>query len=51
MFFDKNSTLIDHITDDDSEIKPGDTLFAQLDCYEDEYDHVEVYFTGRASKH
>ena len=39
-----NST---YITDSDSEIKPGKTLSAQLDVFDD-FDHVEFYMTGRS---
>lgn len=35
-----------YITDDDSEIKPGKTIAADIDSYED-YDEVKVYITGR----
>ncbi|WP_026498608.1 hypothetical protein [Butyrivibrio sp. WCD2001] len=37
-----------YITDDDSMIKPGATISAQLDCYQD-FDHVECYLTGRST--
>ncbi len=53
LFFDENNDVLryesTYITDDDYEIKIGDTLSGQLDCYKG-YDHVEVYFTGRANK-
>ena len=53
LFFDENNNVIweseDYITDDELKIKPNDTLSVQLDCYKG-YDHVEVYFTGRAGK-
>lgn len=53
LFFDKDGKLLnydsDYITDDDFEIKVGDTLSLQLNCYE-KYDHAEVYLTGRASE-
>ena len=52
LFFDANENVISYtstyITDNDSEIKPGATLSAQLDIYGQAYDHVEVYFTGRS---
>lgn len=52
LFFDASGNIVDtaenYIVDDDSEIKPGATLSAQLDTY-DSFDHVEVYMTGRAS--
>ena len=35
-----------YVVDGDSEIKPGATLSKQLDTYE-EFDTVEIYFTGR----
>lgn len=53
LFFDEGNNLLGYestyIVDDDSEIKVGDTLSGQLDCYKG-YDHVELYFTGRAYK-
>lgn len=53
LFFDENNNVIweseDYITDDELKIKPNDTLSVQLDCQKG-YDHVEVYFTGRAGK-
>lgn len=53
LFFDANHNIIhtdsNYVTDSDSEIKPGATLSAQLDIYDGNYDHVEVYLTGRAS--
>ena len=52
LFFDVNNTVISHtstyLTDDDSEIKPGKSITAQLDSFKD-YDHVEVYLTGRST--
>lgn len=52
LFFDAAGHVIEHsssyITDNDSEIKPGATLSAQLDIYGKDYDHAEVYFTGRS---
>lgn len=51
LFFDANNKVIKtasgYVVDDDSEIKPGKTLVEQLDAY-CTFDHVEVYFTGRA---
>ena len=41
-----NST---YFTDDDSELKPGATISKQIDSYED-FDRIEFYMTGRASK-
>ncbi|MBR2996446.1 MAG: hypothetical protein IKF45_07015 [Lachnospiraceae bacterium] len=35
-----------YFDDDDSELKPGDTISKQLTIYQD-YDRAEVYFTGR----
>lgn len=53
LFFDKDGKLLnytsDYITDDDFEIKAGDTLSLQLNCYK-KYDHAEVYLTGRYSE-
>ena len=53
LFFDANHEIIHtdstYVVDSDSEIKPGATLSAQLDIYKGNYDHVEVYLTGRAS--
>lgn len=50
LFF-RGDTLVYHDTgytiDDDSELKPGKTISAEADCYED-YDSVQVYLTGRA---
>ena len=52
IFLDGNNKVVsytsDYITDGDSELKPGQSLSAQLDCYES-FDHVECYLTGRAS--
>lgn len=52
LFFDAAGNVIAHssgyVTDNDSEIKPGATLSAQLDIYGQVYDHAEVYFTGRS---
>ena len=52
LFFDAVGKVIAHsssyVTDNDSEIKPGATLSAQLDIYGQNYDHAEVYFTGRS---
>lgn len=36
----------EYFTDDDYEIKPGNTMTKQLDSYED-FDNVEIYLTGR----
>ena len=50
LFFDGAGNVCDHdstyVTDGDSEIKPGATLSAQLDTYED-YATVACYLTGR----
>lgn len=50
IFLDANNNVVKYdstyITDNDSEIKSGATLSAQLDSYES-FDHVEVYLTGR----
>ncbi len=49
LFFLKDE-LVDYedsyFTDDDSEIKPGDTISNQLTTYED-YDSIEFYLDGR----
>ena len=53
LFFDVDGNVLrtsyKYVTDDDSEIKPDATLSVQLDCYKGNYDHAEVYLTGRAS--
>lgn len=50
VLFYKNGELVNfdwtYFTDDDSEIKPGDTIIQELHCY-GEFDSHEVYFTGR----
>lgn len=52
LFFDANNKVIYHdstyVTDNDSEIKPGATLTTQLSVRYKDYDHVELYFTGRS---
>ena len=52
LFFDVNNAIIRHewtyMVDNDSEIKPGKSITAQLDSFK-EYDHVEVYLTGRST--
>lgn len=52
LFMDANDKVIQYastyITDSDSEIKPGKTRTAQLDCYGEPYDHVLVALTGRS---
>ena len=54
LFLDSDNNIIkydaNYITDDDCEIKIGDTLSKQFDSYK-EYDHVEVYFVGKADKY
>nr|MCR4746255.1 FxLYD domain-containing protein [Lachnospiraceae bacterium] len=51
LFFDAEGNVVSYassyITDDDSELKPGAALSAQLDSYSD-FDHVECYLTGRS---
>ena len=37
-----------YFTDDDNEIKPGETIMEEMDCYE-HYDSIKVYLTGRRS--
>ena len=53
LFFDASGHLVDsdytYIIDNENVIKPGVTLTKQLDTYDD-FDYVEVYFTGRAGK-
>ena len=39
----------DFFTDDDFEIKPGDTLTEDFECY-DSFDSYEVYFTGQRDR-
>ncbi len=52
LFF-KNGKLVDYdwgyFVDDDSEIKPGQTISKQLDTYES-FDSIQFYMTGRGSK-
>lgn len=54
LFFDANDNIVyvteNYITDNDSEIKPGATLTAQLESY-DPFDHVKWVLTGRHSKY
>ena len=38
-----------YFTNDNSEISPGETISEQLTAYED-FDRIEFYMTGRASK-
>lgn len=52
LFFNGNQVVgFDHnyFTDEDSEIKPGQSITKELDCYES-YDSYIIYFTGRANK-
>ncbi len=53
LFFDSNHEIIhtdsNYVVDSDSEIKSGATLSSQLNIYDGDYDHVEVYLTGRGS--
>lgn len=50
LFFDENNNVVyyssNYITDNDSEIKPGATLYEQIESYKS-FDHVKVYYTGR----
>ncbi len=52
LFFDSHGNIVNYestyVTDNDSEIKCGTTLSAQLDIYGRSYDHVDVYFTGQS---
>lgn len=51
LFMDADNNVVryssTYLTDINNEIKPGDTLYAQLDSY-DSYDHALVYLTGRS---
>ncbi len=51
LFMDAGNNIVrvdsKYVTDGDSEIKPGATLSAQLDC-RDDFDHVICYLTGRS---
>jgi hypothetical protein len=53
LFFDANDQIVStdftYFTDNDSEIKPGESISGQLSSYE-AFDHVEYYLDGRASK-
>lgn len=53
LFFDADGNVVgeesNYFTDDDSEIKPGDTILKEFECY-DKFDSVEVYLTGRHSE-
>ena len=50
MLFFNGDTLVDHassyFTDDDYELKSGETISKEMKCYEP-YDSYKVYFTGR----
>lgn len=39
-----------YCVDDDSELKPGDSISKDLDCYGSDFDTVEIYFSGRKNK-
>ena len=51
LFMDADNNVVryasTYLTDVDNEIKPGETLYGQLDSY-DSYDHALVYLTGRS---
>ena len=51
LFFDAEGNMVgfssNYFTDDDSEIKPGESITKEMDFYGQSYDHTEVYFTGR----
>lgn len=51
LFMDANNNIVDYannyITDDNGELKPGDTISAQFNCG-GEFDHIECYFDGRS---
>ena len=50
MLFFNGGKLVDHasnyFTDDDYELKPGETISKEMNCYEP-YDSYKVYFLGR----
>lgn len=50
LFFDADGNVVrgdsTYFTDNDSEIKPGASITKELSSFH-EFDHVEVYFTGR----
>lgn len=52
LFFDADNKLVayetQYITDNDFELKPGESLTVQLDARKD-FDHVECYLTGRST--
>lgn len=39
-----------YITDNDNEIKPGKTLLQEFNAYRTQFDSIQVFFTGRATK-
>ena len=51
LFMDASDNVVyyssTYLTDGDSEIKPGASIAEQIESYED-FDHVEVFFTGRS---
>ncbi len=53
LFFDQDNNIVGtssaYAIDDDSELKPGESISKQLDIY-DSFDHVECYLTGRRYK-
>lgn len=53
LFFDASDNLLyydsKYVGDNDSEIKPGATISAQLSTYGKAYDHVRVFYTGRSN--
>ncbi len=53
IFFDSSNNVVDfdmtYITDANGELKPGETLSGELNCYS-QFDHVEVYYEGRSEK-
>ena len=52
LFMDSEDNIVyatsNYIVDDDSEIKPGDTISGQINCSA-AFDHIEMFLTGRAS--
>ena len=53
VFFFRDNKLVyvnsNYFTDDDYEIKPGETISGQIDSYEP-FDHIEFYLDGRSYK-
>ena len=45
----RGSAGYDFFSPVDFELKPGETLSGELNCYS-QFDHVEVYYEGRSEK-